>query len=162
RANVRSYPLVVSGFQRPTLAGSSAMEVLRNRLATDRTTVDGASSHGSECVPQVSGRGKYVAVLLLILFAGGCLRFRLWTWCACVQGCNRRRGTLVQRSGCASRRGPPALLWSSLYPAVVAGVYRLFGLENYQAVRLLQAILSLVNVVLLYHMGSAILSRQGG
>ena len=108
-------------------------------------------------------------MLALILVVGAGLRLGLWTWFAgqplCIedeQDYNRLACNLVQHGEFAFAPGVPTSLRPPLYPAVVAGVYRLFGLENYQAVRLLQALLSLVNVVLLYRLGSAALSRQAG
>src|SRR5262249_31769482 len=49
-----------------------------------------------------------------------------------------------------------------LYPAFLAGCYHLFGPENWQAVRLVQAALSLINVILLYRLGVAAASRRLG
>src|SRR5262249_23611455 len=43
-----------------------------------------------------------------------------------------------------------------LYPALLAGVYSVAGLENFAAVRLLQAALSLLTVVVLYRLGREI------
>jgi 4-amino-4-deoxy-L-arabinose transferase-like glycosyltransferase len=49
-----------------------------------------------------------------------------------------------------------------LYPAFVAAVYRVAGVENYPAVRAVQALLSLVAVWLLYLLGSEVYDRRTG
>ena len=56
----------------------------------------------------------------------------------------------------------PASMRPPLYPAFVAGVYAVFGIGNFQAVRMVQAAVSLVNVVLLYYLGSEVYNRRIG
>jgi 4-amino-4-deoxy-L-arabinose transferase-like glycosyltransferase len=107
--------------------------------------------------------------LVLILAVGAVLRLGLWMWFQGLplniedeQDYNRLACMLVEHREYAFEPGKPTSLRPPLYPALVAGVYRLFGLENYQAVRLLQAILSLVTVVLMYRLGSALLGGRAG
>lgn len=118
---------------------------------------------------RTSSTWLHLAVLLLILLAGAGVRFGLWTWFAGQslhiedeQDYNRLACNLVQYGEFAFEPGELTSLRPPLYPVMVAGVYRLFGMENYQAVRLLQAILSLVNVILLYRLGCAVLPRKAG
>jgi 4-amino-4-deoxy-L-arabinose transferase-like glycosyltransferase len=67
---------------------------------------------------------------------------------------------LVQQGEFAETPGVPTSLRPPLYPAVVAAVYRGFGLENYQAVRVLQAALSLVMVLVVYLLARETYSRR--
>ena len=148
------------------------MEVLSNTLTTtDKSAAPSPASAalGSRSLPPSSCWGMHLAVLLLILAVGAGLRLGLWTYFAGQtlhiedeQDYNQLACNLVQHGEFAFEPGVPTSLRPPLYPVVVAGVYRLFGLENYQTVRLVQAILSLVNVVLLYRLGSAVLSRKAG
>jgi 4-amino-4-deoxy-L-arabinose transferase-like glycosyltransferase len=54
----------------------------------------------------------------------------------------------------------PTSLRPPLYPALVAVVYRLSGVENFAAVRLLQACLSMLTVVVAYRLGREIASDR--
>jgi 4-amino-4-deoxy-L-arabinose transferase-like glycosyltransferase len=49
-----------------------------------------------------------------------------------------------------------------LYPAVVAGIYKFCGLENYQAVRTFQMLTDLMTVAVLYLLGSEVYDRRIG
>ena len=69
---------------------------------------------------------------------------------------------LVRSGEFGFRPAIPSSIRPPLYPATVAAVYGLFGLENFQAVRLLQAGLSLLNVLLLYRFGTVVSSRRVG
>jgi 4-amino-4-deoxy-L-arabinose transferase-like glycosyltransferase len=110
-----------------------------------------------------------VSPLLVILLAGAVVRLALWAW---FQGCpieiedereyNQIAVNLLVRGEFALEAGQPTSIRPPLYPAFVAAVYALFGRENYQAVRLLQAALSLANVLLLYRLGTDVLSRRAG
>lgn len=98
--------------------------------------------------------------LLGIMLAGVLVRLVLWFWFQGQsphiwdeQDYNTLAVNLVQDGEFAFTPGALTSLRPPLYPALVAGVYQLFGLENYQAVRLLQAILSLGTVVLVYRLG---------
>ena len=65
------------------------------------------------------------------------------------------RGEFVLEGQASSMRPP-------LYPAVVAGVYKLCGAENYQAVRVLQALIGLATVAVVYLLGSEVYDRRVG
>lgn len=53
----------------------------------------------------------------------------------------------------AFEHGVPTSLRPPLYPALVAGIYQITGLQNYRAVRLVNALLGLVTVVVVYLLG---------
>jgi 4-amino-4-deoxy-L-arabinose transferase-like glycosyltransferase len=112
---------------------------------------------------------KLCAPLVIILVLGALVRLALLAWFADVplsiwdeRDYNAIAVNLVEHGEFAFDSGSPTSLRPPLYPAMVAGVYWLFGLENYQAVRLLQVGLSLLNVLLLYRLGAAISSRRVG
>ena len=56
----------------------------------------------------------------------------------------------------------PTSLRPPLYPAFVAGIYWLFGLENWPAVGAIQALLSLCTVWIVYRLGTEVYSTQVG
>ncbi len=58
--------------------------------------------------------------------------------------------SIVQRGEFALTPGHLTSIRPPLYPALVAGVYSLFGVQNYQAVRAIQVGLALVTTVLVY------------
>jgi 4-amino-4-deoxy-L-arabinose transferase-like glycosyltransferase len=108
-----------------------------------------------------------LAPLVVLLLAGAVVRLALWThfeglspqiWDE--KDYNRLAINLVEHGEFSLVPGVPISLRPPLYPAAVAGVYAAAGVENYQAVRLLQALLSLANVVLLYRLGTAVASRK--
>jgi 4-amino-4-deoxy-L-arabinose transferase-like glycosyltransferase len=119
--------------------------------------------------PAVEGTtsAQRLSPLVAILVVGGLLRLALWAWFADLppniwdeRDYNVLAINLVEHGEFAFTPGRLTSLRPPLYPAVVAGTYWLFGLENYQAVRLLQIGLSLVNVALLYALGTALGSRR--
>ena len=67
-----------------------------------------------------------------------------------------RRGPISTSGETGSSQRPPG------YPAFVAGVYLLFGIENYAAVRAAQALLSLLTVVCVYLLGKELYSPRIG
>lgn len=151
------------------------MEVLTNaNTATDRSANDrgqpaGVSFEQPGDDRRSSSTWTHLAVLVLILIAAGAVRYGLWIWFVGQvphiedeQDYNLLACNLVQYGEFALEPGQLVSMRPPLYPALVAGIYRLFGLENYQAVRLFQAILSLLTIVLLYHLGSAVLSPKAG
>src|SRR5262245_26684557 len=79
--------------------------------------------------------------LVLILVTGALLRLGLWAWFANEpihiwdeKDYNPLAINLVEHGEFAFTPGTPTSLRPPLYPALVAGVYRLFGLENFAAV----------------------------
>ena len=107
--------------------------------------------------------------LYLILIAGAILRLALWGWfegrplnIVDEQEYNAIARNLAEHGEFAFQLGQPTTIRPPLYPAAVAGIYRLFGVDNFQAVRFCQAVLSLFTVVLLYRLGTdAFGSRTG-
>jgi 4-amino-4-deoxy-L-arabinose transferase-like glycosyltransferase len=114
-------------------------------------------------------RSSSTSGLMLIFLAGAILRLGLWVWfwdeplnIWDERDYNTLAISLVEREEFAFDPGRPASLRPPLYPAVVAGVYQLFGIENYQAVRLLQAGLSLLTVLVVYTLGAEVFSPRVG
>lgn len=104
-----------------------------------------------------------------ILLLGAVLRLGLWLWFQDrpievwdEKDYNTLAVGLVERGEFSLVPGQSMSPRPPLYPTAVAGVYLLCGVENYQAVRFLQACLSLLNVVLLYRLGSEVYSRRAG
>lgn len=107
--------------------------------------------------------------LVAILIIGAVARIALWLWFAGMpiqisdeQDYNVLAISLVERGEFAYSPGNPASLRPPLYPALVAGMYSLFGVESFQAVRLLQAGLSLLTVWLLFKFGCEAFSQRVG
>src|SRR5579862_8832872 len=105
--------------------------------------------------------------LVVILLGGAVVRIALWSW---FQGLpiaiqdekdyNLLALNLVEFGEYCFEPGTLTALRPPLYPFLVAGVYKAFGLENYQAVRLLQAALSLLNVVIVYGLAKEVSDRR--
>lgn len=69
---------------------------------------------------------------------------------------------LVEHHEFALTRGVPTSLRPPLYPVLVAGIYELFGTENWRAVRIVQALMSLITVCIAFRLGSNAYSREVG
>jgi 4-amino-4-deoxy-L-arabinose transferase-like glycosyltransferase len=112
---------------------------------------------------------RTISPLVVILLVGAALRLALWFHFEGLplhdddeKDYNNIAVNLVERGEFAYKPGEPVSLRPPLYPALVACVYAVAGVENYQAVRFLQALLSLANVVLLYYLGTSVASRKVG
>jgi 4-amino-4-deoxy-L-arabinose transferase-like glycosyltransferase len=112
---------------------------------------------------------RKVPPIVLILLAGGLVRLALWLWYAGQsihiwdeRDYNALAISLAERGEFAFRPGSPTAFRPPLYPVIVAGLYRLAGVESFQTVRLLQAGLSLLNVLLLYRLGARVFDRRVG
>ncbi len=112
---------------------------------------------------------RALSPLAWVLVLGGLLRLALWAEFAGQplhvwdeRDYNTIAVHLVRDHQFSLVSGRPTSLRPPLYPLLIAGVYEVFGLENYQAVRLLQAGLSLLVAVLLYRFGSMAYSRKVG
>jgi 4-amino-4-deoxy-L-arabinose transferase-like glycosyltransferase len=124
--------------------------------------------HGEAADTGPAGRTERL-VLTLILTAGALIRLGLW---ATFQGVvphvvdEQQYSTLavnLARHGEFSYTpGEATSLRSPLYPAAISVVYQLFGAENYQSVRLCQAALSLVTVLVLYRLAAEAYPRRIG
>lgn len=107
--------------------------------------------------------------LVILLVAGGLVRLGL-LWLFAGQGLsiaderdyNSLAVSLVERQEFGYYPGKLASLRPPLYPAFVAGIYTVFGLENYQAVRAVQCLLSLATTLLVYRLGIELFSKQVG
>jgi 4-amino-4-deoxy-L-arabinose transferase-like glycosyltransferase len=58
--------------------------------------------------------------------------------------------------------GRPVSLRPPLYPALISLIYRVAGIGNYQAVRLAQAVLSLLTIAVVFGFGRSLYSRRVG
>lgn len=116
----------------------------------------------------VPARGQKMA-LGLILACGLVIRLILW-WGAKDQALpisderdyNTLAINLVRHGEFGFSEGVLTSLRPPLYPAMVAGIYWLFGEENYQAVRLVQVALSLATTLLVYFLGCRVYSSRVG
>jgi 4-amino-4-deoxy-L-arabinose transferase-like glycosyltransferase len=111
-----------------------------------------------------TGAGR---ALCWILVSGAVLRLALWAWFQDLplnvwdeQDYNQLAIRLVTHGDYASATGELVSLRPPLYPAFVASIYAVCGLENYQAVRFVQALLSLVTLYLAYRLGVLVSSRR--
>ncbi|HEV3237320.1 MAG TPA: glycosyltransferase family 39 protein, partial [Gemmataceae bacterium] len=64
--------------------------------------------------------------------------------------------------GFAVTSGSPTSIRPPLYPYFLAGVYSVAGVEHFQAVRFLQALLSLLTLPILYRLGVEVYSQKVG
>lgn len=135
------------------------------RSVSDRAVVDLAVDRTIEGTRPGAG----LHPLVLILLTGGALRIALWSWVGDApltiwdeRDYNTLAVNLEERGEFALRAGVPTSIRPPLYPALVAGVYRLVGVENHRAVRLLQAAISLVSVALVFWLGLMLYSRRVG
>lgn len=108
--------------------------------------------------------------LLYCLLAGGAI-VRLAIWACFIStpmfpddeaDYNGLAVRLVERGEYCDEQGTLISLRPPLYPAMIATCYRLFGVENYQSVRALQAGLSLLTAALVYLLGAELYSERVG
>jgi 4-amino-4-deoxy-L-arabinose transferase-like glycosyltransferase len=122
--------------------------------------------------PSSSGAAtpRRVHPLIWILLLGAAVRLGLWfawgNWSPLINpdavDYQRLAVRLVTTGAYANERGMLISLRPPLYPAMVAQIYRAFGLENNDAVRAIQAGLGLLTTVLVYRLGVLAYSRQVG
>jgi 4-amino-4-deoxy-L-arabinose transferase-like glycosyltransferase len=128
------------------------------------------SAHAAEVLSQVNNHSKpWPPALLTILGAGTAVRVLLWVWFTPVaphihdeQAHVVLATNLVEYGEYAFDPGHPTSLRPPLYPAFVAAMFKIFGKESFQAVRLAQAILSLLTVVFLFRLGRDLISERAG
>ena len=70
--------------------------------------------------------------------------------------------SLAETGSYVSASGVPTSLRPPLYPVMVAGLYRMFGVHNLLAVHIFQAVLSLITTVIVYRTGVEIYSKRVG
>lgn len=111
----------------------------------------------------------HLRALLVILVLGAIVRVALWASFANIpiavddeKEYNAFAVNLVTHGEFGTTPGRPASIRPPLYPVFVAAIYSLCGVENYHAVRLAQAALSLLTVLLLYWLGREVLSPTAG
>jgi len=68
--------------------------------------------------------------------------------------------SLAETGSYVSANGVPTSLRPPLYPAIVAGIYRIFGVHNLLAVHIFQTVLSLMTTVIVYWTAVEIYSRR--
>ncbi len=107
------------------------------------------------------------AMLVVILAAGLAVRLALWHAArdqalpnSDERDYNALALNLIHYGEYGNGPGNLLSLRPPLYPALVAGIYLLAGEENFQAVRLVQAVLSLAMVLLTYGLGRMLYSRR--
>jgi 4-amino-4-deoxy-L-arabinose transferase-like glycosyltransferase len=120
---------------------------------------------------RLGGKGRFsdFTVLLIILALGAILRFSLlWQLGARAPFIEDAKdyerlaigildtGSYVDEGGNLTSLRPP------LFPAVVAGLYRLFGRDNFLAVSAFHALLSLATTVVSYFLGRGVYSSRVG
>lgn len=107
--------------------------------------------------------------LWAILAIGAVVRLALWWYWADLpvrivdaQDYNRLAIHLLERGAYVDGTGHFTSLRPPLYPIFVAGVYAVFGVENYAAVRSIQAFISLLVTVAVYWLGRETYSHRVG
>jgi 4-amino-4-deoxy-L-arabinose transferase-like glycosyltransferase len=135
---------------------------------TTETATPKTAAIGATPAAAATANGQLLP-LLLILLAGALVRVGLWTWFQDLpirihdeRDYNALAINLVEHGEYAYILGVPASLRPPLYPALVAGVYAAFGVENLQAVRKVQIVLSLATALVLYGLGRRLYSRRVG
>jgi 4-amino-4-deoxy-L-arabinose transferase-like glycosyltransferase len=110
-----------------------------------------------------------LSALLGILLIGLVVRIGLWLWFSPLplhigdeKEYDQLGRNLLEHGELTYKPGVPTSLRPPLYPLFVAGIYAVTGAGNYQAVRLVQALLSLVNVWLVYRLGREAFSGRIG
>lgn len=105
--------------------------------------------------------------LLLILLTGGLLRIALLFWFAPLEPRIDDERAHLQLANClvetgeyAFEPGKPTSLRPPLYPMIVAGAFKIAGTNQFQAVRLLQCVVSLLTVVLVYNLANELYSER--
>ena len=105
--------------------------------------------------------------LLWVLVFGAIVRLLVWgvfagdeIYVGDAKDYDRLAVGLVETGRYLTEAGAPSCLRPPLYPWLVAAGYQLFGVQNHDAIRLAQAALSLVNVVIVYRLGLLLFSGQ--
>ncbi len=128
-------------------------------VVTDSPIESAAPGDSSTSTPSRSvGLDRWTLLALVgLLIAGAAVRVVLWEQFRDVTPQITDEldyiglaGTLVGSGEFGFAPGRPVSIRPPLYPAIVAGVYRVLGPENHEAVRALQAALGLVNVGLVF------------
>jgi 4-amino-4-deoxy-L-arabinose transferase-like glycosyltransferase len=107
--------------------------------------------------------------LVVVLVVGAVLRLALVLWfhgrpleVHDERDYDQLATTLVETARYAAPSGELTSLRPPLYPALVAGVYLVAGVENHTAVRLVQVLISLATVVLVYRLATRLYDPRIG
>jgi 4-amino-4-deoxy-L-arabinose transferase-like glycosyltransferase len=100
--------------------------------------------------------------LTTVLLIGALVRLLLIVWfhgqpvyIADAKEYNAIALNLFEHGEFAVTPGQPTSIRPPLYPALLAGIYRVMGAENHTAVRVVQAVLSLLTTVIVYQLARA-------
>lgn len=118
-------------------------------------------SSSAEAEENLSARAPWLPWgLAVVLLLGAAVRVALWLWWRSNLILTGDEGDyhgiaerLVQTGTYISADGEPNSLRPPLYPGFVALVYALFGVGNFAVVRAIQALVSLLTVVIVHRMG---------
>ena len=123
----------------------------------------------ASAVSPVRNRPRASTVLAVILLLGAILRGGLVGWfhgeplsIDDEHSYTRIAANLALYGEFGYRPGFPTSLRPPLYPALVAGVYSIFGTDNHDAVRILQAIFGLATAALSYHLAKRMYGELTG
>jgi 4-amino-4-deoxy-L-arabinose transferase-like glycosyltransferase len=112
-------------------------------------------------VPERRRRARWPPALVLVLLAGALLRLAVVAWFGDrpphiwdEKDYHRLATSLLERGEFSLTPGVPTSERPPLYPAALAAAYGVFGLGHFRAVRLLQAGVSLLNVLLVHRLGA--------
>lgn len=115
----------------------------------------------------VKASSRRPPTLALILIAGVLVRLVLWSWFQNLpirihdeKEYDALAVNLVEYGRFGFTFGEPTSLRPPLYPFVLSALYEVTGVQSYQAVRLFQAAVSLVNALLLYGLGMRLYDRR--
>lgn len=120
--------------------------------------------------PNASASRNWPRALLAMLGCGAVLRVLIWLWFAPLapaihdEQAHVSLATNIVQYGeyTFDPNGVPTSLRPPLYPAFVAGVFKVFGVNNFQAVRLIQAAISLITVVIIFRLGRDLMNERAG
>lgn len=130
-------------------------DVRADRQLTAPRTRDSASIGVPATLLVILGVGLIVRIVILMLYGNQPMRHDERDY-------NTLAVNLVEHHEFALTPGVPTSLRPPLYPVLVAGIYELFGTENWHAVRIVQALMSLITVCIVFRLGSSAYSREVG
>jgi 4-amino-4-deoxy-L-arabinose transferase-like glycosyltransferase len=112
-------------------------------------------------------RTLLVSPLVWAVIAGAVVRIALWIWFAPIglsifdeRDYDRIARNLVQSGEFALVAGSPTSLRPPLYPAAVAALYGVFGIDNLQVVRLVQVVVSAITCWFIYRLGTRVFGQR--
>lgn len=146
--------------------GNSSYDV--NLFAHDGKRLNKDETISTAATPEKRSVGTLPALYMLLLL-GGLARLLVWVLfagspehIADAQDYDRLAVGLAETGRYITKSGDLSSLRPPFYPWCVSLGYRLFGVGNYEAIRLFQAALSLVTVALVYRLGSMLFEPRVG